>query len=862
MKKTQLAAILPLILLCITPIALSAFAATTTPGPYLDQITFFQETNEEVAMQKVSDGTADAYTWRIPLTLIDTAKANPNLHLTAAPGNYMSFVFNPAPIPGEFNPFTIKRFRQAMNYLVARETIVSQVLKGNGFTKYMFFAPIDPDYAYVMDLGEAYKARYAYNVAKASEEITAALTDAGCAKVGGKWQFNGADIVVKFFIRIDDPIRKAIGDMFSADLASIGITVEPTYGDLYKAYDVVYGSDPKDGLWHIYTEGWGASALSKYDEIGLPQMYAPWVGYMPGWGEPSFWNYQNAEIDDLSFRYATGGFTSLDDRANLLRQVLAIGMDESIRIFIAQQLENYPSNSRYSAFAYDLATAIRSRWTWLTFQKTAGAVGGTAVVAQKLMYQDAYNPIGGFSSVYSTIIRDLVQDFGLWPDPHTGAYMTIRTPYVVQTAGPTGTLAVPADAIKWNATTHAWFNLGAGVSATSKVTYTLKFSNWHDGAPMTMADILYGFYFLWEWTDKSGADDLRFDATYAGTYAPSAAQIVGVKPIGDNQIEVYMDYWFPDQTYIANFGGPWVVLPWDVLFACEKAVTDGTLAFSRSGANAKGGTWLDLTKGPSLDQIKGQFDILKAANVIPDALQGKVTAADATARWTALGNWYTTMGHFWVSNGPFYFFKADAAALQDTIKANRDPTYPFMAGDWDSLISVNVPSFGTIQMLDNVPIGSDAKVNVTILLGGQPSSDAVVQYLLLDPDANVYAIGKATATATAGLFQFTLPYNLTGRLLPGTYSLRLGAFANTYAIPTFATKTFTTLPAYVILSGQIAQLSNNVQSVSTDVSSLKSQISALQFQLSSMQIWLYAGGAGLILALIALAVQFLRKPQK
>jgi peptide/nickel transport system substrate-binding protein len=862
MKKSQLAIVLPLILLAATPIIMSAFAITTTPGPYLDQITFFKETNEEVAMQKVSDGTADAYAWRIPLALIDQAKANPNLKLTTSPGNYMSFVFNPAPIAGEFNPFAIKEFRQAMQSLIDRQTIVNTILKGNGIVKIMYFAPIDPDYAYVMDMAEAYLVKYAYSIAETNALVSEALTNAGCAKVGGKWQFNGIDITVKFFIRSDDPVRKAIGDMFSADLAKIGITVDPIYGDLNKAYEVVYGSDPKDGLWHIYTEGWGASGLSAYDEIGLPQMYAPWQGNMPGWGEPSFWGFQDAAIDDISFRYASGDFKSLDERNSLLRDTVRLGMEDAVRVFIAQQLENYPSNSKYPAFAADLATAIRSRWTWLTFQKTAGVVGGTAIVAQKQMYQDAYNPISGFTSVYSTIIRDLVQDFGLWTDPHTGKYIAVRTPYVVQTAGPTGKLSVPAGAIKWNATSHAWFNVTAGVNATSKITYTLKFSNWHDGAPMSMADVLYGFYFLWEWTDRANAADLRFDSYYAGLYGPAAAQTVAIKAIAADKIEVYANYWFPDDTYIANFGGPWVVMPWELMAACEKAVTDGPLAWSRAAATAKGGTWLDLTKGPSLAVIDAKFEAMKAANSIPDALQGKVTAADATARWNALGAWYTAKGHFLDSNGPFYFDKADTTALQDTIKANRDPTYPYMAGAWDSLIPVNMPSIGTIQMADNVPIGSDAKVNVTLLVGGQPSSAATLRYLLLDADANVFASGIATPSATVGLFQFTLPYNLTGRLLPGTYSLRLGAFANAVAIPTFATKTFTTLPAYVILSGQIAQLTSNIQSVSTDVSSLRTQISALQSQLSSMQIWLYVGGAGFILSLIALILLFLRKPQK
>ena len=56
------------------------------------------------------------------------------------------------------------------------------------------------------------------------------------------WTFDGEDIVIRIFIRSDDPIRKSMGEILGTDLEEIGFLVQRDYGDLNKAFVTVYGS--------------------------------------------------------------------------------------------------------------------------------------------------------------------------------------------------------------------------------------------------------------------------------------------------------------------------------------------------------------------------------------------------------------------------------------------------------------------------------------------------------------------------------------------------------------------------------------------------------------------------------------------
>ena len=138
-------------------------------------------------------------------------------------------------------------------------------------------------------------------------------------KIDGYWYYGGEQIEITFFIRSDDPVRKSIGGILSTELEKIGFKVNKDFGDLNKAFVVVYGSNPADQKWHLYTEGWGSSGFAKYDSVGLAQMYSPWFSNMPGNNDPTYWNYKNDYIDSITKKIYVSDFKSAEERSSLIK---------------------------------------------------------------------------------------------------------------------------------------------------------------------------------------------------------------------------------------------------------------------------------------------------------------------------------------------------------------------------------------------------------------------------------------------------------------------------------------------------------------------------------------------------------------
>ena len=147
-------------------------------------------------------------------------------------------------------------------------------------------------------------------------------------------------IEVTIFIRSDDPIRKSIGEILAVELEKIGFNVKKDFGDLNKAFVVVYGSNPSDLKWNLYTEGWSRSAFVRYDSTGLGQMYSPWFSNMPGFNDPSYWNYENDKLDTLTQKIYTSDFETQDERSELIQEAVVEGVNESVRIFWQAKLIN------------------------------------------------------------------------------------------------------------------------------------------------------------------------------------------------------------------------------------------------------------------------------------------------------------------------------------------------------------------------------------------------------------------------------------------------------------------------------------------------------------------------------------------
>ena len=224
--------------------------------------------DENTALEEVRNGNLDLYYYRISSDRLENQQAREGLNVFDSTGGSYSILANPAESE-EFNPFSIKDVRFALNYLVDRKLIVNELMGGFGSPITSYYSPAVPEFLTIIESLEQFNFRY--NPTLANEMISKALTERGAVKNGNTWEIDSKQIEITIFIRSDDPVRKSIGELLSVELEKSGFIVKKEFGDLNKAFVVVYGSNPADLKWSLYTEGWGRSAFVRYDSVGLGQ---------------------------------------------------------------------------------------------------------------------------------------------------------------------------------------------------------------------------------------------------------------------------------------------------------------------------------------------------------------------------------------------------------------------------------------------------------------------------------------------------------------------------------------------------------------------------------------------------------------
>ena len=683
------------LLLVIILSAISFQVATAEQGTFVDEIQFIQYLDENTALEEVRNGNLDMYYFRISSDRIDNVKSREGLQVFESTGGSYSILVNPAESE-QFNPFSIKDVRFALNYLVDRKLIVNELMGGYGTTMISNYGPFDPDYLYIVDALESFHFRY--NPSLAEEMITTALSDVGAKKINGMWTYDGKDIELIAFIRSDDPVRKSIGEILSYELERIGFKVTKDFGDLNKAFVNVYGSNPADMKWSFYTEGWGGrSAFVKYDPVGLGQMYSPWFSNMPGFNEPSYWTYQNEYLDTITQKIYTGNFSSADERIDLFKEATIEGVNESVRIFLASKIDQYVVNEKIDGIINDLGAGVPTRFTPINARTDSDSLK----IGVKQIYQAAWNPVMGISDIYSRQIWDTFYDPSVFKHPYTGDTFPIRTDYVIETAGSDGKLDVPDDAIIWDPVLQSWREVDPNTQATSKVTFDLTLSKWHNGSLMDMNDVLHSLYFTIEWGSEQQEDDKTFDTEFTPRASQTVKTLIGVRPLDEKTLEVYVDYWHFDEAEIADWASLWSSVPWELMTAMEQSVIDGKVSFSRSGAVSKSVNWLSLIVPNDAEIIKQYLIEFKDSNHVPPALDYfDLRNNYFDSRYDASIKWIEEYNHAVISNGPFYLQSYSPESRTITIRAFADESYPFEAGHWKEFENVKFPKIIQVDIPD------------------------------------------------------------------------------------------------------------------------------------------------------------------
>lgn len=887
--------IIPLVLLAILlvnfiAIATTVYAQEVVKGPRTDVLIYKRVKQEDVPSAM---GTQiDVYIFGVRPGMAEELKKNPNIVMYTAPSAITDFILNPAPIYRhnytgvvvvtngkvdedatfakiaeeegltldfvkkavtyyeinaegnwtyvEFgahpkygiNPFAFREIRYAVNFLVDRDFIINSIYLGYAVPMKMIESPYDPAYRLIYDIEE--KLGFKYDPATAADMISKVLYDLGAYKgPGGYWYFAERPIVLKFIIRTEDE-RKELGDLLAAELEKQGFSVNRLYLTFGEAISKVYFTDPADFEWHIYTEGWGKGGLDKYANWDPAFWGAPWLGWVPGWGEPTYWNYKNDYLDNITMRLALGLYKNESEYEKLFRESAEIIAKESLRIFIACPLTIYPALKDVKGITLDLGAGLRGIWNpreWYIEGKNELRIGHLWVWTSSTIW----NIYGGFEDVYSVDIEMATYDPSVWRSPKDGSAIPFRANFTVETAGPEGKLDVPADAVVWNATADKWVPVGTGVKATSRAVFDMsKFigAKWHHGITITWADIIATIAYAWDLAYDP--EYSKLEASYARSMRPWLDTIKGIVFDTDhNKLIIYVDYWHFDPNEIAAYASFGFANPVELHAAMfYLAFVEKSYALTDTRSQAEKIPQLSLVLPDHAAAVKAALDKISYDDVAKYVTVGGtvyLTQDEWSARVSALKSWIDQHGHAWVSQGPYYLDKFDKDAQQAVLKAFRDPTYPFKPGDWYLGMPV-MPRILDVTFSSEVLSPGDY-FNITVTAEGEKPMEVV--YIIKDPETGAIMARGTAKNVSATKYVITLDPSITTNFKSYyTYDIMIIARSVKYAQLDFYKTKIPTGPSkgeMQFLQTLIGRtLGTALQDLSKKVDTIDSKVSALE----------------------------------
>jgi len=733
-----------------------------------------------------------------------------------------------------FNPFAIRDVRYALNFLVSRQYIVQNILQGSGQAMLGGIRPSTGANAYFEPVYKTMGITAVADIAKSQQLVENAMKKAAddLAKQGyelkkgddGFWYFNGEPITVKFIIRIED-YRKDLG-LYVSDLIEKfwGFKVDRLLWDRRKASSTVYAGDPKNYQWNIYTGGWVSTINIKWPDDYTAWWYTSWYGWLPsagvGWQLPrdelitvkelvdelggaeavienfqlKYYNTPDklSELYDMTEEEVTkmlvlgsvdfNGKTykleegNVDKYWDLQKISMALGVRDSQKVFLIEAWEYFPVNKdRVKAIARDVSSGLWARWGLITAETPDKVVKVAEFSATGALFMSAFNPIGGMDDVYTSTIWRVIYDYAIYTDLATGTYIPVRCDYKVER----GPVTVPDDAVIYDTVQDKWVAAHAGEEAAAKITYDCRFGNWHDGHPMTMADIKYAAAFSWEWSTKDSDDDVYYDEKLSAT-AESLAKVKGIEWVDEDTYVVYTDLTHPvADDVMAYMNVFWASQPWQLLYAQSELVAKGDeygasqkYSFSEE---AEGVAQLDYLVKDHVADLKKVLEALKNKNAVPAAIADDVS--DPSEGYTKVLNWINSKGHAVISNGPFYLENYDPDKIFLELKAFRDPTYPFDLDYWKEKLLLAKLELAGINVPTKINTGDEVKVTVQANMveeypevGTKPADRGFVFVEVKDETGQTVFSGEAKL-ATAGSFEVIIPGSETANWEAGKYEV-------------------------------------------------------------------------------------------
>jgi len=501
-----------------------------------------------------------------------------------------------------------------------------------------------------------------------------------------------------------------------------------------------------------------------------------------------------ARIEEAARLLMRGKHRDLRQRIERERELVALLQSGCEQVVLGYTVRREHYGTEYSQgvenVGYDALDGLASAIFPRTVKLRDFPWNGWLNVAAPAAPSSAWNPVvGGFGDTFGRLVWSALGDPAYLPSPHGNGWIENRLNASKMKAG--APLPVPEDALVPAPGRGGLARVGRGRTATTRIVYDVRNSSFHDGTPMSIADLYYSYAFAAAWGAGEAADPGVAQATALARERLKGVRLLHVHTetlaFGEDKltykipvIEVYLDAGSAGDA--VTVAPPWTVLPWHLLALLEEGARRGYFAFSAAGAKRRGVPELDPVRDAVIvGRIAELARELEERAYVPAALAKHAGAGEARQRYRRLREFHAAHGHWLVTNGPYVLSRWDGTKA--VLTAFRDPSYPKGLGSFDAYAAplkahvtrIEGRNYGAevhieIEWLERegrevkIVRGSFAQRLAKRLTTAGPPPAPVCRYLLVGADGAVAAAGSTRADATGRCrLKFARPAKRAGR---------------------------------------------------------------------------------------------------
>ena len=806
----------------VEPTEAPAMPRTDRHGGWLDEIDVSVVSGDS-AISQLQAGAIDLYSYGLASDQYPAIK-EAGLKYSQSYGGSYSLMLNPAVFEDttRVNPFSNRKIREALNWMVDRNYINQEIYAGGSLPKLFAITTQLVEYTDLIDTARALESKYSYDFEKAKEVISAEMLAMG-ATLGadGKWQYQNAPVTLIFLIRPDgDGTRKPMGDYVANQLEAVGFTVDRQYKKSSEAAPIWRGSIASLGLWNLYTGGWLPSGLTRDERSQIQQMY---LNTSVQGSDPFISNVSDPEFQKLGDDLAQGNFSTPEERKAMMEKALELSVQDSLQVWLIEQVQYSPYNENVQ-LTYDLASGVEGAYVGPYNLRFVGEEGGALQVGTADLFTEPWNTVSGSNWVWdSNIMRsttmgtgNIVGTSGLMGDPYTGlawpqriesAALTYKQGLPIRqsldwyTVDVVDQIPVPEDAwVDWNATEQRWitaaekFPEGTTANVKSVVVYPadlFETVKWHDGSPISVGDFVMAMI---QTFDTAKPESAIYDESLVPSLEATLSTFKGYRIVSTDPltVEAYNDAYNADAEL--NILPLWPLSPfglsgensWTIFAVSNLAEANKELAYTSNKADTLQIEQTSWIGGPSLEILAKYLDQAAAESLVPfePTLGQYITKEEADLRYANFKKWYEEHGHFWVGTGPYYLDRVYTTEKSLVLKNNSE--FVDLADRWASFSEPKLASI-VLDGSAQVKAGEEAVFDASVYFKDAPYASADIQrvkYILYDTTGVVVTVGDAELVSE-GQYQVTLGADITSKLPTGSGRLEVAVVPVPVAVPAF-----------------------------------------------------------------------------